>query len=207
MAIGWEEDVIVHDDGLARCGWCGRDAPYMAYHDAEWGVPERDGQRLYEKFTLDAFQAGLSWLTILKKRENFRRAFAGFDPETIAGWGEADAARLMNDAGIVRNRLKIEAAITNARAVCDMGGARAFSAFLWDFTGGEPLRNNPRGKADVPASTPLAEKISREMKQRGFRFCGPTIVYAFMQAVGLVNDHLITCHRHAAVAAPGGPAA
>jgi DNA-3-methyladenine glycosylase I len=204
LAIGWERDVIIHPDGLARCGWCGTDALYASYHDEEWGVPEYDGRRLFEKFTLDAFQAGLSWLTILRKREAFRAAFAGFDPREIARWGEDDVARLMKDEGIVRNRLKIEAAITNARAFLDMGGAEAFSAFLWDFVDGRPLQPRPARKEDVPAKTPLAEKMSREMKARGFRFCGPTILYAFMQATGMVNDHLVTCHRHEPVARLGG---
>ncbi len=203
MAIGWKEEVIVHEDGLTRCGWCGRDPLYMAYHDAEWGVPERDGRKLFEKFTLDAFQAGLSWLTILRKRENFRRAFAGFDPGVIARWGRRDVARLMADPGIVRNRRKIEAAISNARACLEMGGPEAFSAFLWRYVDGEPLRNHPRSPADVPAETALSRRISGDLKRLGFRFCGPTIVYAFMQAAGLVDDHLTACHRHAPPARGG----
>jgi len=197
MAIGWKEDVIVHADGLARCGWCGTDELYMAYHDEEWGIPERDGQRLFEKFILDSFQAGLSWLTILKKRDNFRAAFAGFDPAVLAEWGEADIGRLMKDAGIVRNRAKIGAAIANARAVVAMGGLEAFAQYLWDFTSGRPIVNHPATRAEVPASTPLSQAISRDMKQRGFRFCGPTIIHAFMQATGMVNDHLTTCHCRA----------
>ncbi len=195
MGIGWDEDVIVHDDGLARCGWCGTDPLYMAYHDTEWGVPELDGRRLFEKLSLDIFQAGLSWLTILRKRQAFRNAFAGFDPERVAAFGERDVARLMADAGIVRNRAKVEATIGNARALLEMGGPEAFSRFLWDFVDGRPLVNRPRMKAEVPAFTPLSERVARELKRKGFRFCGPTVVYAFMQAVGMVDDHLATCHR------------
>ncbi len=195
MGIGWDEDVIVHDDGLARCGWCGTDHLYVAYHDTEWGVPEHDGRRLFEKLSLDIFQAGLSWLTILRKRPAFREAFAGFDPEQVAAFGARDVARLMEDAGIVRNRAKIEATITNARTLLDMGGPKAFSRFLWNFVDGRPLVNRPRAKVEVPAFTPLSERVARELKRKGFRFCGPTVVYAFMQAVGMVDDHLATCHR------------
>ena len=195
MGIGWDEDLIVHEDGLARCGWCGRDGLYMAYHDDEWAVPERDGRKLFEKFSLDAFQAGLSWLTILRKREGFRAAFAGFDVEKVARFGDSEVERLMGDGRIVRNRAKIEATIGNARAVLEMGGVDEFSRFLWEFTGGRTMVNQPRGRREVPAATPLAEQVSAEMKRRGFRFCGPTIVYAFMQAVGMVDDHLVGCHR------------
>jgi len=195
MGIGWDEDVIVHDDGLARCGWCGTDPLYVAYHDAEWGVPEHDGRRLFEKLSLDIFQAGLSWLTILRKRQAFRAAFAGFDPERVAAFGKRDVACLLEDAGIVRNRAKVEATIGNARALLEMGGPAAFSRFLWDFVDGQPLVNLPRTKAEVPAFTPLSERVARELKRKGFRFCGPTVVYAFMQAVGMVDDHLATCHR------------
>ena len=190
----------MHADGLARCGWCGRDALYMAYHDTEWGVPERDGNRLFEKLVLDTFQGGLSWRVILAKRAAFRAAFAGFDIERMAAFGERDVARLMKDAGIVRNRAKIEAAIANARAVMDMGGPDAFGRWLWSFVDGRPIVNHPRRRADVPDTTDLARTIAREMKRKGFRFTGPVVVYAFMQAVGLVNDHLVTCHRHAPLA-------
>ena len=200
MAIRWGEDVILHADGLARCGWCGRDASYMAYHDTEWGVPERDGNRLFEKLVLDTFQSGLSWRVILAKRDAFRAAFAGFDIERMAAFGDRDVARLMRDPGIVRNRAKIEAAITNARAVLEMGGPDAFRRWLWGFVDGRPIVNHPCRRAEVPDTTDLARRISREMKVRGFRFTGPVVVYAFMQAVGLVNDHLITCHRHAPLA-------
>ena len=196
MGIAWDEDVIVHADGRARCGWCGHDPLYVRYHDEEWGVPERDGRRLFEKLVLDTFQAGLSWLVILRKREAFRRAFAGFDPAEMARWGEAEVARLMQDPGIVRNRAKIEAAVANARAVCDMGGPEAFAAWLWAFVDGEPIVNRPESRHEVPAETPLSRTIAREMKARGFRFCGPVVVQAFIQAAGLVNDHLVQCHRH-----------
>ncbi|WP_038035301.1 DNA-3-methyladenine glycosylase I [Thermopetrobacter sp. TC1] len=196
MGIAWEEDVIVHADGRARCGWCGRDPLYVRYHDEEWGVPERDGQKLFEKLVLDTFQAGLSWLTILRKRTAFRRAFAGFDPEVIAAWGDAEVNRLMQNAGIVRNRAKIEAAITNARAVCAMGGPVAFSRFLWEFVDGTPVINAPRTRAEVPAQSPLSRKVAGALKARGFAFCGPVVVQAFLQAAGLINDHLISCHRH-----------
>ena len=180
-----------------RCGWAGTEAIYIAYHDTEWGVPEHDGRALWEKLVLDGFQAGLSWITILKKRENFRAAFRGFDPEAIAGWGEDEVMRLLRDPGIVRHRGKIAATITNARAYLEMGGAEAFAARIWDHVGGRPLVNHFRSLAEIPAATPLSERVSRDLRQAGFRFCGPTITYAWMQACGLVNDHLVTCPRHA----------
>ena len=201
MGIRWDEETILHADGHRRCGWCGRDAGYVCYHDAEWGVPERDGTRLFGKFVLDSFQAGLSWLVILRKREAFRRAFAGFDPARMAAFGEADVHRLMNDAGIVRNRAKIEAAITAARIVVEHGGPDWFARFLWDFVDGRPLQPCFERREQVPDSTPLSARISREMKRLGFRFCGPVTVYAFMQAVGMTNDHLVACWRHDAVRA------
>jgi len=176
-----------------RCGWCGDDPLYVAYHDEEWGVPEYDGQALWEKLILDGFQAGLSWITILRKREAFRTGFAKFDPEVIAGWGEPEVARLLQDPGIVRHRGKIEATIGNARAYLDLGGAEAFSAQMWGYVGGAPLVNAFASMADVPASTPLSEQISKDLKKAGFRFVGPTIVYAWMQACGLVNDHVLGC--------------
>ncbi len=179
-----------------RCGWVGREPIYIAYHDTEWGVPERDGRALWEKLVLDGFQAGLSWITILKKRDNFRAAFAGFDPEIIAGWDEAEVTRLLKDPGIVRHRGKIEATITNARAFLEMGGPQAFSHRIWDHVGGTPLVNRFATLAQVPAATPLSTRVSKDLKQAGFRFCGPTITYAWMQACGLVNDHLTTCPRH-----------
>lgn len=182
-----------------RCGWCGDDPLYVAYHDTEWGVPEYDGRALWEKLVLDGFQAGLAWITILRKRDAFRAAFAGFDPEVIAGWGEADIARLLADPGIVRHRGKCAAAITNARALLDLGGPDAFAAFMWRYVDGAPLQPDRPDLAAVPPFTPLSEQVSKDLKRAGFRFCGPTITYAWMQASGLVNDHVTTCHRHAAL--------
>lgn len=176
-----------------RCAWCGDDPLYVAYHDDEWGVPERDGRALWEMLNLEAFQAGLSWYTILVKRENFRKAFAGFDPDVIATWGEEQVDVLVQDAGIVRHRGKINATIGNARAYLDMGGAKAFSDWAWSYVNDTPIVNAPRSLSDVPGKTQLAEKISKDLKRRGFKFCGPTIVYAWMQATGLVNDHVIGC--------------
>ena len=193
--------LITHGDGLTRCGWPGEDPLYVTYHDEEWGVPERDGRALFEKLLLDGFQAGLAWITILRKRDNFRSAFAGFDPGIMAEWGEKDVARLMADAGIVRNRAKIEASITNARSFLDIEAREGFSQYLWGFLGGEPIDNRFTRLDQVPAATPLATTISKDLKAKGFRFCGPTIVYAFMQAVGMVNDHLVECHRHDTCAA------
>jgi DNA-3-methyladenine glycosylase I len=184
-----------------RCAWAGPEEIYLVYHDTEWGVPEWDSRALWEKLILDGFQAGLSWITILKKRDNFRAAFAGFDPDIIAGWGEDDVQRLLADPGIIRHRGKIEATIGNARAWRRIEDAQGFDNFLWDFVGGAPLQNSWRSHDDVPTHTPLSTEISKELKRRGFKFCGPTIVYAFMEACGLVNDHVITCHRHAPVAA------
>ena len=184
-------------DGRHRCAWCGDDAEYQRYHDEEWGVPVRDDRALFEKLCLEGFQAGLSWITILRKRENFRDAFLGFEPARIVTMGEADVARLMGDAGIVRNRLKIEATITNARAWLDMMAARpdGFSGFVWEAVDGETVVNRPRSMADVPAKTPAAEALSKRLKKAGFRFVGPTICYAFMQSMGLVDDHLEGCWR------------
>lgn len=186
-----------------RCGWCGADPLYVAYHDNEWGVPEHDSRGLWEKLILDGFQAGLSWITILRKRENFRAAFQGFDPHAIAGWGEAEVTRLLADPGIVRHRGKIEATIGNARAYARIEADEGFAAFLWHRVGGAPIQNRPATLADVPAETALSRAISGDLKKAGFRFCGPTIVYAWMQACGMVNDHLVTCPRHAEVAAMG----
>lgn len=188
---------------MERCGWAGPDPLYLAYHDEEWGVPERDGRALFEKLVLDGFQAGLSWLTILKKRENFRMAFQGFDPHVIAGWGAAEVARLLADPGIIRHRGKIEATITNARAWAAIEAGPGFAAYLWDFVDGRPIRNRFETLAEVPAETEISRKLSKDLKQRGFRFCGPTITYAFMQAVGMVNDHLVTCPCHERVARLG----
>jgi DNA-3-methyladenine glycosylase I len=191
---------LLHPDGLTRCPWPGKDdALYIAYHDSEWGVPEYDDRALYEKLVLDGFQAGLSWITILRKRDNFRRAFDGFAPEKIARYDARKKAALMKDAGIVRNRLKIEGAVLSARAWLDvMEKGPGFSALLWDFLDGTPKINRFRTTKQVPAETALSRAMSRELAARGFKFVGPTIVYAFMQAVGMVNDHLVTCHRHEA---------
>lgn len=192
----WAHDTIHHQDGITRCGWCGEDPVYMAYHDEEWGVPEWDGRALFEKLLLDGFQAGLSWITILRKRDAFRRAFDDFDPEKMARYDAGKRDALMRDAGIVRNRSKIEAAVTNAQIYLDLGGAEAFSKYMWDFVDGRPVQNGFKARKQVPAASNVAEKMSKDLKKRGFRFCGPTIVYAYMQACGLVNDHMVTCHRH-----------
>ena len=191
----------LHPDGLVRCPWPRQDPLYVAYHDKEWGVPEYDDRALFEKLLLDGFQAGLSWITILRKRENFRGAFDGFAPEKMARYTPKKVERLMLDAGIVRNRLKIEGAILSARAFLElMEKGDGFSHLLWDFVGGKPRVNRFRSTAQVPAETPLSRSLSKELTRRGFKFCGPTIVYAFMQAVGMVNDHLVSCYRHAALA-------
>jgi DNA-3-methyladenine glycosylase I len=193
------------DQRTVRCPWCGDDSLYVDYHDREWGVPVRDDRRLFEFLILEGAQAGLSWLTILRKREAYRRAFAGFDPVEIASWGGEADARLMADPGIVRNRLKIESAIGNARAFLDVQQTfGSFAAYIWSFINNRPIQNSWTSLADLPATTPLAEAISRDLKQRGFRFVGPTIVYAHMQATGMVNDHLVGCFRHRQVAALGG---
>ncbi|MCI2399548.1 DNA-3-methyladenine glycosylase I [Aliiroseovarius subalbicans] len=184
---------------MERCGWCGDEPIYVEYHDTEWGVPEYDGRALWEKLILDGFQAGLSWITILKKRDNFRAAFRGFDPAEIACWGEEDVLRLVNDKGIIRHRGKIEATIGNARTYLDMGGTDAFSEMMWGYVGGTPLVNQFETLADVPPATPLSTQVSKDLKRLGFRFCGPTITYAWMQACGLVNDHLVTCPCHTKV--------
>lgn len=182
-----------------RCDWCGTDPLYVEYHDTEWGVPEYDDRALFEKLMLDGFQAGLSWITILRKRDNFRAAFDGFDPAVVAGYDEADIARLLSDAGIVRHRGKIEATIGNAQAWLAMMERGSFSDFMWDFVDGTPVQNTPRSMADVPAQTEASVALSKALKKQGFKFCGPTIVYAVMQACGLVNDHMIDCPRHEAV--------
>ena len=188
---------------IVRCPWPGEDPLYRAYHYEEWGVPEYDDRALYEKLVLDGFQAGLSWITILRKRENFRRAFEGFRPEKIARYGAKDMARLLADESIVRSRAKIEAAITGARLCLDImdkepGG---FSQLIWKHVDGKPRINRLKRMQDIPAKTEMSEKLAKELKSRGFKFCGPVIVYAFAQAIGMVNDHLVTCHRHAECAA------
>jgi len=195
---------ILHPDGLVRCPWAQQDPLYVAYHDEEWGVPEYDDRALFEKLLLDGFQAGLSWITILRKRDNFRSAFDGFKPEKIARYTPAKVERLMQDQGIVRNRLKIEGAIHSARAYLEAMEDGGFSKLLWDHLDGRPKVNAFRTTKQVPAETALSRTISKDLARRGFKFCGPTIVYAFMQATGMVNDHLVTCHRHAALARLGG---
>ena len=181
----------------ARCHWVSDDPIYMAYHDTEWGVPEHDDRALFEKLILDGFQAGLSWITILRKRDNFRRAFDGFEPGKIARYRPAKVERLMADAGIVRNRAKIEGTIEGARAylrIVEREGS--FATYLWQFTGGKTVVNQWRSPRQIPTELPESRAISKALRDEGFRFVGPTIVYAFMQAVGMVNDHLVTCFRH-----------
>jgi len=184
-------------DTRTRCAWAGNDPVYRAYHDTEWGVPEFDSRALWEKLILDGFQAGLAWITILRKREAFRHAFQGFDPEIVARFDEADVERLMLDAGIVRSRSKILAAIGGAHAYLKMReSGEDFSAFVWDSVGGKPIVNSWRDGTEVPAQTPLSEAMSKALKQRGFKFVGPVIVYAWMQACGVVDDHVAGCFRH-----------
>lgn len=185
-----------------RCGWCTNDPLYVAYHDEEWGVPSRDDRHLFEMLVLEGAQAGLSWITVLRKREGYRKAFAGFDPARVARFGPRDVERLMGDAGIVRNRLKIESAIGNAKAFLALQAeAGSFSSWLWRYVEGKPVQGTFREMQEVPAKTPLAERISKDLLKRGFRFVGPTIVYAYLQAVGVVNDHLVTCPRRREVQA------
>jgi DNA-3-methyladenine glycosylase I len=187
---------MTSEHGHYRCGWAGNDPLMQAYHDQEWGVPEHDGRALWEKLILDGFQAGLSWSTILRKRDAFRRAFQGFDPQIVAQYGAQDIARLLADPGIVRSRAKIEATIGNARAYIAMAEAgEDFSTFIWAMAGGAPIRNTWQGMGDIPAKTPLSEAISVALKKRGFKFVGPVIVYAWMQATGIVNDHVVGCFR------------
>ena len=190
---------------MERCGWAGPEQIYKDYHDTEWGVPEHDSRALWEKLILDGFQAGLSWITILKKRDNFRAAFRGFDPNLIATWGEEEVARLLADPGIIRHRGKIEATITNARAWQRIEQREGFDTFMWRYVDGVPLQNRFSSLAEVPAKTPLTEVISKDLKKEGFKFCGPTIVYAWMQACGLFNDHLVSCPRHADCASLARP--
>jgi len=192
---------IVHPDGLLRCPWAGLDPVYVAYHDEEWGVPEYDSRALFEKLILDGFQAGLSWITILRKREAFRRAFDGFDPQRIARFQPERIEAMMQDAGIVRNRAKIESTVKSARAWIEIEARRGFSAYLWDFVDGAPIQGKLRTMADMPTQSAISRALSKDLKARGFNFCGPTIVYAFMQAVGMVNDHLADCCRREACAA------
>jgi DNA-3-methyladenine glycosylase I len=180
-----------------RCAWAGADPQMQAYHDEEWGVPERDARALWEKLVLDGFQAGLAWITVLRKRQAFRAAFAGFDPAKVARYGEADIARLLADPGIIRSRAKIDAAIAGARIWCAMAErGEDFSVYCWSFTDGQVIRGDGMS---VPAKTALSETVSKDLKRRGFKFVGPTIVYAWMQAVGIVNDHAASCFRRGQV--------
>ena len=188
---------------VQRCQWPGEDELYVAYHDDEWGVPEYDDRALYEKLMLDGFQAGLSWITILRKRENFRKAFDNFDPEKIARYGKRERARLMKDAGIIRSNAKIDAAISGAQLWLDImekepGG---FSELIWKYVDGKPQNNRFREMKDIPAKSEMSEKLSKDLKKRGFKFVGPVIVYAFAQAVGMVNDHVVSCYRYKEVQA------
>jgi DNA-3-methyladenine glycosylase I len=181
-------------DTIIRCGWAGTDPLYIAYHDTEWGVPVYDDLELFDRLMLEGFQAGLSWITILRKREAFHRAFDGWNPEAIAAYGEDDIARLMADPGIVRNRLKVTGAVKNARAYLAMrDSGESFGEFLWGFVDGAPIVNHPHTLEEVPALTPEATAMSKALKQRGFTFVGPTICYAFMQSAGLVDDHIVGC--------------
>jgi DNA-3-methyladenine glycosylase I len=183
---------------VKRCGWVpAADPLYVAYHDEEWGVPAHDDGHLYEMLVLEGAQAGLSWSTILRKRDGYRRAFAGFDPEAVAQFGARDAERLLQDAGIVRNRLKVESAITNARCVVELQEAEgSLAAYLWSFVGGKPIVGRFRELNEIPAETAESRAMSKDLKRRGFRFVGPTICYAFMQSTGMVNDHVTSCFRY-----------
>lgn len=183
-----------------RCVWAGTDELYLDYHDREWGVPVHDDRVLFEFLILEGAQAGLSWITILRKRENYRKAYNGFDPEKIVRWTDAKKARLLQDAGIIRNRLKVAAAVGNARAMLEMRDrGLTLSDFLWDFVDGSPIQNSWKTMQDVPVNTPQSDAMSRELKRLGFKFIGSTICYAFMQAVGMVNDHTVDCFRHAQI--------
>lgn len=184
------------DQPPIRCSWCGNDQIYCAYHDLEWGIPVHDDRRLFEFLTLEGAQAGLSWITILRKRDAYRRAFAEFDPAIVAAFDQQNQAELLADAGIVRNRLKIASTISNARAFLEVQAELgSFDNYLWQFVDGVPLQNSRQKLADIPASTPLSDALSKDLKRRGFRFVGSTIMYAFMQAVGMVNDHTTDCYR------------
>lgn len=191
---------------MTRCGWVDpADALYCAYHDTEWGVPEHDGRALYEKLMLDGMQAGLAWITILRKRETLRAAFDDFDPERIARYDDVKIGLLLQDPGIIRSRAKIEAVIGGARAfLAIQQSGKAFTDYLWDFVDGRPIQNAWRTFKEAPTATPVSAALSKDLKQRGFKFVGPTIVYAFMQAVGMVNDHEVGCPRFAVVRGMGG---
>ncbi len=198
-SVGGVTDLVIGADGLARCAWGGSAPEYVPYHDTEWGRPVRGDDALYERLTLEAFQSGLSWLTILRKRESFRAAFAGFRIEAVAAFGDDDVARLMADPGIVRNRMKIDAALQNARAAVDLPGG--LSALLWSYAP-PPREHRPPSFADVPSLTPESTAMAKDLKKRGFRFVGPTTAYALMQATGMVDDHVQGCHVAAPAARP-----
>jgi DNA-3-methyladenine glycosylase I len=188
---------MIHGDGKTRCAWLGNDELMMRYHDDEWGVPLHDDQKLFEFLILEGMQAGLSWRTILHKRENFRGAFHNFNPARVAHYGDRDVDRLLADAGIIRNRAKINSAINNAQRFLEISREfGTFDRYIWEFVSGKPVRNRFRSLSDLPARTPLSDKISADMKKRGFKFVGSTIIYAHMQATGMVNDHIVTCFRH-----------
>lgn len=189
-------DLVTDGDGVARCGWVGADPEYVRYHDEEWGLPLHGDRALFEKMSLEGFQAGLSWITILRKRPRFREVFADFDPETVAAFDEGDIERLMSDAGIIRNRAKIEATISNARLVAEMA-AGELDALLWSFATSRGQRPRPRALADLPATTAASDALSKNLRRRGFRFVGPTTMYALMQSAGMVDDHLDGCWRAA----------
>ena len=189
-----------------RCGWCGTEPIYVDYHDNEWGVPEYDPRALWEKLVLDGFQAGLSWITILRKRDAFREEFEGFDPERIARWDAKNLENALQNPGIIRHRGKIEGTIRSAKLFLEIESAEGFTPYLWGFVGGAPVQNGWTSMAQVPAATDESTAMSKSLKKRGFNFCGPVIVYAFMQAVGMVNDHQTTCFRHAQVRAMAGHA-
>ncbi len=197
------DGLVRHADGKARCWWPGVDPLYVRYHDTEWGVPEPESRALFEKLVLDGFQAGLSWIIILRKRDNFRKAFDGFDAEKIVRYTPSRLESLMQDAGIVRNRAKIEGVVSSARVFLDIEEKEGFANYMWKHVDGKPVQTNRRSRASVEAETGVSRMISRDLRRRGFTFCGPTIVYAFMQACGLVNDHLVGCCRHAEVAELG----
>ena len=185
---------------IKRCKWAGTDPLMIAYHDQEWGTPLHDDRRLFEFLTLEGAQAGLSWMTILKKRDNFRQALDGFHPERVAGYGDEKIAQLLQDKGIIRNRLKLKAAVANAQAFLEVQAEfGSFDRYIWQFVDHEPVQNHWNSMKEIPAKTPSSETMSKDMKSRGFRFVGPTICYAFMQAVGMVNDHIVDCFRHTEV--------
>ena len=189
------------DTAKPRCAWCGTDPLYVRYHDREWGVPVHDEHRHFEFLILEGAQAGLSWITILRKRENYREAFAGFDPARVARFGRREVARLLKNPGIVRNRLKIESAIKNARAFLEVQDEfDGFDRYVWRFVGGKPIQNRWKEMQDTPTTTPESDALSKDLKKRGFTFVGSTIIYAHMQAIGMVNDHVVDCFRHKQVA-------